>query len=205
MPTRTEKLIVPGLRDSGPDHWQSHWCKSRDDCRKVDLGYWDHPSRLVWVSRLDRAVAVSRSPVVLVAHSLGCHAVAWWAAEASSARLEKVAGALLVAPPDVDRPDVDPLLLPFGPTPPIFLPFRSILVASRDDDYARFERSAWMARTWGCDLVDAGRSGHINANSGLGDWPEGQRLIGRLDGSTQAGGGTEPLRPRRAPQMPHTR
>jgi predicted alpha/beta hydrolase family esterase len=141
--------------------------------------------------------------VVLVAHSLGCHAVAWWATEASSARLEKVAGALLVAPPDVDRPDVDPLLLPFGPTPAIFLPFSSILVASRNDDYASFERSAAMARIWGCDLIDARRSGHINAGSGLADWTEGQRLLGRLDGSAQMG--LEPSRPGRKPEMPHTR
>jgi predicted alpha/beta hydrolase family esterase len=205
MPTQTEKLIIPGLRDSGPGHWQTLWCQSRDDCRKVDLGYWDYPSRMVWISRLDRAIAVARSQVVLVAHSLGCHAVAWWAAEASSARLEKVAGALLVAPPDVDREGVDPLLLPFAPTPPVFLPFRSVLVASRDDEYASFERSAGMARTWGSDLVDAGRCGHVNASSGLGDWPEGQHLLSSLDGSARLETGIDPLHARRKMDPSHTR
>lgn len=205
MPTLTEKLIIPGLRGSGPDHWQTLWCERREDCRRADLGYWEHPSRLVWVSRLDRAIAICRSRVILVAHSLGCHAVACWAAEASTARLEKVTGALLVAPPDVDRHDVDPLLLPFAPTPSIFLPFRSVMVASRDDGYASFERSAWMARTWGSDLVDAGRSGHINASSGLGDWPEGQHLLDRLEGSDLPETGFDTLRPRFKPQAPHTR
>jgi uncharacterized protein len=173
------KLIIPGLHGSGPDHWQTLWCRSDTECRMVDLGFWDHPDRLVWISRLDRAVAMAPSRVVLVAHSLGCHAVAWWAAEASVARLEKVSGAMLVAPPDVDRPDVEPLLLPFAPTPPLFLPFRSILVASRNDSYASFERSAWMARRWGSDLVDVGHLGHVNVASGIGDWPEGRRLLDR--------------------------
>jgi len=170
-------LIIPGLHDSGPDHWQTRWLACRDDCARVELGRWSEPSRTLWMSRLDRAVARSRDPVVLVAHSLGCHAVAWWANEASAPRLEKVRGALLVAPPDVDRPDAIALLTPFAPTPDRALPFRSILAASRDDDYASFERSRWMAARWGSALIDFGRQGHLNTESRLGDWIDGQRLL----------------------------
>ncbi len=173
-------LIIPGLHDSGPDHWQSRWLVCRDDCDRVELGQWAEPNRAVWLSRLDRAVARSRGSVVLVAHSLGCHAVAWWAAEASSARLEKVRGALLVAPPDVDRADALPALLPFAPTPTARLPFRSILAASRDDRYSTFDRSARLAASWGSVLIDFGRQGHLNAESRLGDWTDGQRLLRSL-------------------------
>ena len=133
-------LILPGLHDSGPDHWQTRWLALRDDCERVELGRWSQPSRSLWVSRLDRAIARASAPVVLIAHSLACHAVAWWAADASPARLEKVRGALLVAPPDVDLPDAVAELRPFAPTPLERLPFRSILVASRNDEYASFGR-----------------------------------------------------------------
>lgn len=173
-------LIIPGLYDSGPDHWQSRWLEGRQDCTKVDLGRWSEPSRSLWLSRLDRAVARSREPVVLVAHSLGCLAVAWWAQEASAPRLEKVRAAMLVAPPDVDRAGALSVLAPFAPTPSGRLPFRSILLASRDDRYAEFARSVEMARGWGSDLIDCGREGHLNAESKLGDWTEGQLLLRQL-------------------------
>jgi predicted alpha/beta hydrolase family esterase len=117
---------------------------------------------------------------VLVAHSLGCLAVAWWAQEASAARLSKIRGAMLVAPPDVDRPGVHPLLQPFAPAPLATLPFPSLLVASRNDGYADFARLAWLAAAWGSRLADVGPCGHINAESGLGDWPQGLDLLERL-------------------------
>ena len=170
-------LILPGLHDSGPDHWQTRWLALRDDCERVELGRWSQPSRSLWVSRLDRAIARASAPVVLIAHSLACHAVAWWAADASPARLEKVRGALLVAPPDVDLPDAVAELRPFAPTPLERLPFRSILVASRNDEYASFGRLVRLATHWGSELADFGRQGHLNAESRLGDWIEGQRLL----------------------------
>jgi predicted alpha/beta hydrolase family esterase len=174
------ELIIPGLFDSGPDHWQSHWLALRPNAVRVELGRWHAPSRDLWVAHLDRAIGRQRGPVVLVAHSLGCLAVAWWAREASAARLAKVRGALLVAPPDVDRPGVHPLLLPFAPAPLTRLPFPSLFVASRDDRYADFARLAWLASAWGSQLVDAGLCGHINADSDLGDWPQGLGLLQRL-------------------------
>ncbi|MBV9842506.1 MAG: alpha/beta hydrolase [Sphingomonadaceae bacterium] len=174
------KLIVAGLFDSGPGHWQSLWCDADPDCRKVELGEWAQPSRVLWLSRLDRAVAREREPVVLVAHSLGCLAVAWWAAEASRDRLAKVRAALLVAPPDVDRPDTHPLLRPFAPSPSGALPFPAMLVASRDDRYACFESAAALAARWNCTLIDAGARGHLNAESDIGDWPEGRALVDQL-------------------------
>lgn len=185
------ELIIPGLFDSGPDHWQSHWVATRPRAVRVELGRWHEPSRDLWVAHLDRAIGRQRGPVVLVAHSLGCLAVAWWAQEASAARLSKVRGALLVAPPDVDRTDTHPLLQPFAPAPAGPLPFRSLLVASRDDRYADFVRLVGLAGAWGSDLVDVGRLGHINAESDLGDWPQGQALLGRLI----AGRGGSPIVP----------
>lgn len=68
----------------------------------------------------------------------------------------------------------------FAPLPHKLLPFASILVASHNDDYMTLERSRILARTWGSQFADAGEAGHINADSGLGDWRFGQFLLSRL-------------------------
>ncbi len=173
-------LIVPGLDNSGPEHWQSLWEDKRDDCRRVDLGCWSEPDRRIWTERLDAALAMTDCPIVLVAHSLGCLTIAWWALGADHARLERIRGALLVAPPDVDSMDAHPFVRRFAPAPNRALPFPSILVASRDDRYASFSRLEALARAWGSRFVDAGYAGHINASSGLGYWNDGEALLEEL-------------------------
>jgi len=173
-------LTIPGLNNSGPDHWQSVWEAKRGDCQRVDLGSWASPNRNAWVTRLDAAIRSADGPVVLAAHSLGCLAVAWWGALQSQAYGWPVTGALLVAPPDCDRMETPETIGGFGPTPRAPLPFPSILVASRDDPYIFFERAHSIAKNWGSSFVDAGHSGHINADSRLGEWSFGQGLLENL-------------------------
>ncbi|HEX8445296.1 MAG TPA: alpha/beta hydrolase [Sphingomonas sp.] len=175
-------LTVPGLGGSGPSHWQTLWEQGRTDMIRADLGNWSSPRRNAWVTRLDQAIRAARAPVILAAHSLGCLTVAWWAALAGQTWGWPVAGALLVAPPDVDRADVRDELRDFGPSPRFMLPFPSILVASSDDPYVCSQRAFDMARDWGSHFVDAGPLGHLNAASGIGWWSEGQELLGRLIG-----------------------
>jgi predicted alpha/beta hydrolase family esterase len=177
---RFDELIIPGLFDSSADHWQSHWLRDRPQALKVDLGAWDRPTPEQWTARLDRAIARRNNPVFLVAHSLGCLAVAWWAVQASADRLDKVRAALLVAPPDVDRPGAHPLVRAFAPAPRSPLPFQTMLVASRTDPYATFARLAELASAWGSELIDAGDLGHINVASEIEDWPDGLALLDRL-------------------------
>jgi uncharacterized protein len=173
-------LTVPGLNNSGPTHWQTLWEQQRSDCRRVELGMWDRPHRNTWVNKLNLAIREADRPVVLVAHSLGCIAVAWWAHFEGRDAADRIAGALLVAPPEVDFFPADPRLETFAPTPGHELPFPSILVASRNDPYMGFRTAQRLAKTWGSRLADAGTSGHINADSGLGDWQFGQFLLGQL-------------------------
>lgn len=173
-------LIVPGLNDSGPDHWQSRWTRELPDCERVDLGMWDDPHRNTWVNKLNHAIHGANRPVILVAHSLGCHAVAWWAQYERPFLGRPVVGALLVAPPDVEKDGVDPRIARFGPLVSGRLPFRSILAASQNDPYASFGQSKRMARKWGSRLVDAGPIGHINVASGIGNWPYGKYLLNHL-------------------------
>lgn len=179
-------LIVPGIDNSGPNHWQTHWEAKRENCRRVELGMWDAPHRNTWVNKLNLAIHRADRPVVLVAHSLGCITVAWWAEYEQPAFDHPVVGALLVAPPDVERPGLDPRLACFGACPRNTLPFPSFLVASRNDPYCPFRTAMALARDWGSHFADIGELGHINADSNLGDWPEGERLLDRLLGEHAA-------------------
>lgn len=173
-------LTVPGLNGSGPTHWQTLWEISRPDTERVELGMWGNPRRNAWVTRLDQAIRNARAPVILVAHSLGCLAVAWWAQLSGQPYGWPVAGALLVAPADVDKPGVCRELQDFAPSPKGLLPFPSIVVSSSDDAWVSPQHAHDLASYWGSHFVDAGPIGHINAASGIGWWDEGQALLDRV-------------------------
>lgn len=168
-------LILPGLGGSGPAHWQSRWEALDGSYQRVTMPDWDRPELGAWVSALSAAVAAASAPPVIVAHSLGCLAVAHWAHRGGRAR-----GALLVAVPDPEGPAFPEVAASFGPAPLAPIAFPTLMVASRDDPYASFAFAERCAGAWHSPLSDVGRAGHINAESGLGDWPEGRRLLGRL-------------------------
>jgi len=174
----TDILLVPGLWNSGPEHWHSYWERGRADCRRVVQSDWETPRRADWVATLEAAVAKAAAPVVLAAHSLGCAIVGHWAPQ--SKHLAKVRGALLVAPSDVEAPSYPEGPTGFSPMPLAKLPFPSIVVMSTDDEYVTPERAAFFARAWGSHLYDAGAKGHINSDSRLGMWPEGFALVEEL-------------------------
>jgi predicted alpha/beta hydrolase family esterase len=89
----------------------------------------------------------------------------------------KIAGAFLVAPSDVEAPSYPIDAGGFRPIPMQPLPFPSMVVASTNDDYAHIDRSRAFAQAWGSKLVEIGDAGHINADTGFGPWPEGQRML----------------------------
>ncbi|WP_068087402.1 RBBP9/YdeN family alpha/beta hydrolase [Novosphingobium rosa] len=172
-------LTVPGLHNSGPGHWQSLWEQHRHDCHRVELGMWDQPHRNTWVNQLNLAIRAARRPVVLAAHSLGVIAVVWWAQlEQEAASLVK--GALLVAPPEVDFFPRDPRVGTFAPVPTGPLPFPSILAASRNDPWIGLHAARRLAKGWGSRFEDLGQAGHLNADSALGLWPQGQGWLNEL-------------------------
>jgi len=179
---RTAPLIltIPGLNGSGPAHWQTRWEEELPDCQRVDLGMWDNPHRNTWVNKLNLAIERAGRPVVLAAHSLGCLTVAWWAEYEQPGPDSNVIGALLVAPPDVDRPGIDPRVAKFGACPRTPLPFPAFLVASRNDPWCPARSAIALARHWECRFADAGEVGHINARSHLGGWSFGKALLRTL-------------------------
>jgi predicted alpha/beta hydrolase family esterase len=171
-------LTVPGLNGSDDDHWQTRWEAARRDCRRAELGNWESPAPLRWLTQLDAAIGSIPGPVVLAAHSLGCIATVSWALRFWSSHAN-VVGALLVAPCDAEALDV-PVLRRFAPIPRAALPFPSIVVASENDPYASVPRLQEMAEAWGSQFVNVGARGHINSKSNLGTWSAGQAFLDAL-------------------------
>jgi uncharacterized protein len=170
-------LLLPGWQNSGPAHWQSRWEHVYGDLR-VEQHDWVFPLRGDWIARLEEVLLEQPGPCILVAHSLGCLLTAAWAAH--SRNTHRVQGALLVAPGDPDREELRAALKSWSPVVLRKLPFKSLLLGSHDDPYCSFERASEFADAWGSALVDYGHRGHINADSGLGDWPEGRALLSQL-------------------------
>lgn len=171
-------LVLPGYQNSGEGHWQTRWEQIDPTFSRVRMPDWDHPARDAWCHALDAAVAAADAPVRFAAHSLGCLTTAFWASQyASAAQLEKVAGALLVAVPDPSGAHFPRDASGFKPVPLTRLPFPTMVVSSSDDPYGDVPFSQTCANAWGSRWVDIGARGHINADSGLGDWDEARRWL----------------------------
>ena len=176
-------LFVPGLRDHVEDHWQTHAARAFPGSVTVEPLTEDRLSRAARVAALDAALGSIEGEVVIAAHSAGCLMVAHWALAPS----RSIKGALLATPADVEHP------LPPGypsfddlsangwvPIPRQPLPFPTLVVASRNDPLAGFQRVQGLANNWGAKLLDAGEVGHLNPPAGFGPWPDGHRLIEQL-------------------------
>jgi len=182
----SEFIIVPGIGGSGEAHWQTRWQRANPAMRRFSPTSWAQPDLDDWIAALDAAVAAASAPPVLIAHSLGCLLVAHW----QLASRRAVAGALLVAVPDPASEAFPASVQSFAGAPAGRLSFPSLIVASTDDPYGSLEHSRTKAAQWGSGLHVAGALGHINGESGLGDWPEGMELLG--DFASEAGSNVPP-------------
>ncbi|MGL4489781.1 MAG: RBBP9/YdeN family alpha/beta hydrolase [Rhizobiaceae bacterium] len=177
--SETSILTVPGYMNSGPDHWQSRWEEKLSSASRVVQAEWSKPVLEDWTKSVADAVNAAPKPVVLIAHSLGIPTVM----HAIPKFKQRVAGAFLVAPPDVSNPDIRPKhLMTFGPYPRDPLPFPAVLVGSRNDHYCDYDVAEDLAAAWGALFVDGGESGHFNMDSGHGPWPEGTMVFAKFLG-----------------------
>jgi predicted alpha/beta hydrolase family esterase len=171
-------LLVPGHPDGGGSAWMRSWERQRGDCEQLDLGMWDKPHRNTWVNKLNLAIHRADRPVILVAHDIACLAVAWWAEYEQAGRNEAgsgpVIGALLVSPPDVDRPGSDARLASFGACPRGALPFPSFVVADRAASQPKLVTTTQLAGDWKSLFT-------LDEIDGDGDgWEAGRYLLRRL-------------------------
>jgi uncharacterized protein len=172
----TTILTVPGLHNSGPKHWQSNFERELEGCVRIEQSDWNEPVCQDWITALDRVIQQHGNNVVLAAHSLGCATVAHWAARYK----REITGALLVGPSDVEAPTYPFGTTGFTPMALQRLPFPTIVVASRNDQFVTFERAQYFASCWGSEIEDAGNAGHLNADAGYGPWPRGRELLRKL-------------------------
>jgi predicted alpha/beta hydrolase family esterase len=177
---RHKILTIPGLNNSGPTHWQSLWEHKFPNSERIELGRWNDPDKDEWVAAIAAAMEAEKDPVLIAAHSLGCHAFAHWFAAASALTRTRIAGALLVAPPDLSRLRHEHGVAGFADSPPFTSRIPMTVVASDDDPYAKTAHVWRLSRQWDARFVNAGPFGHINADSSIGDWPYGQYLLASL-------------------------
>jgi len=166
-------ITLPGLGGSGDTHWQTLWERTDARFTRFQPASWDQPDLHDWEQSLERAVGHCAKPPVLVAHSLACLLVVHWAARFPSA----IAGAFLVAVPDPDGGNFPLEAASFKPVPDRTLRFPSLIIVSTNDPYGGLEVTQRLSRAWQSGLIAPGALGHINASSGLGDWPQGRALL----------------------------
>jgi uncharacterized protein len=174
----TKYLIVPGLGNSGPAHWQTYFEQMGSHFLRINQNDWDTPSCDDWTSNIDRVVSqYDLSKVVLIGHSLGCLAIAHWATKYKS----HIKGAFLVAPSDCEAPQYTFQTNGFSPIPLNKIIFKTIVVASTNDFWVSIERAKFFAENWGSEFINLGNAGHINAASGHFEWQEGLDILNQLD------------------------
>lgn len=171
--SEAELLILPDYQGLTPDDWQNRWIQRMKTANLVDQESWTQPDRDIWVQTLRDSVAKAKLPVILVGHGLGIATIVHGAPELPVS----VVGAILVAPRLIDNA---PEFASFAPLPTDPLPFPSMLIAAHNDELCPIEQAAEMANAWGSEFHEAGNSGHINAASGQGIWPEGMMILSRL-------------------------
>ncbi|MES2228342.1 MAG: alpha/beta hydrolase [Pseudomonadota bacterium] len=165
-------LVIPGLNDSGPTHWQT-WLQAHFSRRavRVEQDEWASPDLTLWSQRIEMTLA--RHPCsrwVAAAHSFGCLALLRHLARGGTG----VQSALLVAPADPAKFGVAAEL------PQALLPIPSVLLASETDPWMKFESACAWARVWGSQLISLGDAGHINAEAGFGPLPQAKTLVEQM-------------------------
>jgi predicted alpha/beta hydrolase family esterase len=165
-------LIVPGLHNSGPLHWQS-WLQSlHRGAVRVEQDDWEIPDLDGWAARIAGALeSCGPGPCLAVAHSFGCLALIRCLAKYAGRPAQAVKAALLVAPADPDKFSVGTLL------PHRHLGIPTTLVASATDPWIRLETAQAWALRWGSAWVNLGNAGHVNSASGHGPLPLAQEWV----------------------------
>ncbi len=159
-------LIVPGLNNSGAGHWQTEWEQRLPEAKRIQLDDWSTPNLAAWVDAIEYAIETF-APTHLVAHSFGALASAVIAEKYT----DRLRGLFLVAPADPDKFGIRHLLQTAA------LPVAGMLLGSLSDPWLSWDGARALGQQWGLRVKCAGDVGHINVQSGHGNWPEGWREL----------------------------
>jgi predicted alpha/beta hydrolase family esterase len=162
-------LIIPGLHDSGPAHWQSWLQQQYRDSRRVLQRDFSRPDLQRWADRITTTLdGAGPGEWIAVAHSFGSLALVRHLAEHPDSAIRQ---ALLVAPAEPDKFGLAELL------PHRRLDLRLSLIASHNDPWMSAASALRWAGRWGCSFTSLGNVGHINTESGFGPFPLAKRWV----------------------------
>jgi predicted alpha/beta hydrolase family esterase len=169
-------LIIPGLHNSGPAHWQTWLQEQHRHSVRVEQDDWQQPDLEAWARRIASTLkAAGPGPWLAVAHSFGCLALARHVLrqthgdDAYLAQVPTLRAALLVAPAEPQKFNVAHLL----PQQP--WPLHTTVVASQTDPWMTAQSAHLWAQRWGSGYIDLGDAGHINTEAGFGPLPLARR------------------------------
>lgn len=167
-------FIVPGLTNSGEEHWQTYFERLGTNFHRINQHNWDTPHCEEWIATIDKVLERENlSNVVLIGHSLGCATIAHWATKYN----KPIKGAFLVAPSDIEAAQYKFPITGFGPIPLKKISFKTVVIASSNDQWVSVERAKYFANAWNSDFINIGPAGHINATAGFGEWKFGFSLL----------------------------
>lgn len=172
-PSRPRLLVVPGLHDSGPGHWQTWLHDTHPGALRVQQRDWRDPDLDAWAERVGDTLRLAPAGTrwIAAAHSFGCLALVRHLALHPEAPVDAV---LLAAPADPEKFGVQ-ARLPRAP-----LERDALLVASDTDPWMSAQRALDWAACWGCRTHNLGDAGHINTESGFGPWPLALRWVAAM-------------------------
>jgi serine hydrolase len=177
-PTRSvPTVVVPGWQGSGEGHWQS-WLEDQlraagRQTLRPDFADLDEPELTDWLTAL-RSALVDLPPdgFDVVAHSLG--AVLWLHHVADPGTAPRPARVALIAPPSPTT--AIPQIAGFFPPPLDVDAVRhgadgTVLIAGDDDPYLPEGIAAAYALPLRIATTVLTGGGHVNVESGYGEWP----------------------------------
>ena len=172
-------LVVPGLHDSGPAHWQTWLQQQSRRSLRVQQRDWSEPDLEAWADRIDATIA-AQPPArwIAVAHSFGCLALARHldrhTSDGAGDPRRPVRAALFVAPADPVKFGVA------ARVPGHRLAPRSTLIGSDSDPWMSGAEARRWAGLWGARFMSLGDAGHINTEAGFGPLPRAKAVVAEM-------------------------
>ncbi|WP_321449499.1 alpha/beta hydrolase [uncultured Cohaesibacter sp.] len=160
-------VLVPGFKNSGPEHWQTYWEREINLFCRIEQSRWDQRDIVLWIDAVGRLLTKRNRPAILIGHSLGALASACVIARGEL----NVVGGMFVAPAEPMRFAVEERI------PHENLGIPTVVVASHNDKLISFARAKGLADGWASDFIDVGEAGHINSEAGFGRWPYGLTIL----------------------------
>lgn len=168
---RQKTLILHGWGGSDSPHWQA-WLAGEiaKDYGTVSFPLLDNahfPSKNRWMKQVKSLLAQFK-PDVVVCHSLGC---TLWFHLCHEGEISPVEKLLLVAPPRLTC-ELETLKSFFPLEAPVSLFANEVMLVTSDNDpYMSRDEALKLQNSTGVEMKVLTNAGHINADSGYGEWP----------------------------------